>query len=278
MSSGNWMFDLRLLSTKSLPPFSPSSAYKPTQAPNPAWQLGEGLSTRTPLEKKWRDEGDLGWKTWDMGLTSNSDAYKLLGSAITPRPIALVSSVSASGIPNLAPFRYELHSKVAYNPPLISLSFTLSPRRPKDTRENILATKEFVVNLISEPFVAAANSTSVESPQDTDEWKVSGLTGETSVHVKPRRVRESAVSLECELYNFQDIYPDGSETPSTSLVLGRVRYVHVRNSVLQDDGLQVDAAKLRIVSRLGGATYARLGESFDLKSDKPRENIVGDRM
>ena len=61
------------------------------------------------------------------------------------------------------------------------VSCTLSPRRPKDTRENILNTNEFVVNLISEPFVEAANSTSVEAPAEIDEWLVSGLTGEPSV-------------------------------------------------------------------------------------------------
>lgn len=64
---------------------------------------------------------------------------------------------------------------------MVSVSFSLSPRRPKDTRENILATKEFVVNIISEPFVEAANSTSVEAPEDVDEWTVAGLTKEPSV-------------------------------------------------------------------------------------------------
>lgn len=64
---------------------------------------------------------------------------------------------------------------------MVSISFALSPRRPKDTRENILATKKFTVNIISEPFIEAANSTSVESPADTDEWLISGLTMEPSV-------------------------------------------------------------------------------------------------
>ena len=71
--------------------------------------------------------------------------------------------------------------QVAYNPPIISISFRLSPRQPKNTRDNILATKQFVVNLISEPFVEAANETSVEAPADVSEWDISGLTQEPSV-------------------------------------------------------------------------------------------------
>jgi flavin reductase (DIM6/NTAB) family NADH-FMN oxidoreductase RutF len=75
----------------------------------------------------------------------------------------------------------SLPLQVAYNPPIISVSFRLSPRQPKNTRDNILATKQFVVNLISEPFVEAANETSVEAPADVSEWDISGLTQEPSV-------------------------------------------------------------------------------------------------
>jgi len=106
------------------------------------------------------------------------------------------------------------------------------------------------------------------------------------VHVKPARVKESAVSLECEvrtrlidlyvrlniltyhahqLFQSQDIFPDGGTVPSATLVLGRVRYVHVRNYVLQHDGLRANPAKLRPISRISGLTYARLGEGFNLQ-------------
>jgi len=71
--------------------------------------------------------------------------------------------------------------QVAYHPPIVSVSFRLSPRFPKNTRDNIITTKEFVVNLISEPFVEAANETPVEAPADVSEWDVSGLTQEPSV-------------------------------------------------------------------------------------------------
>ncbi|KAI0268681.1 hypothetical protein BC834DRAFT_821058 [Gloeopeniophorella convolvens] len=249
------------------PPFEDKHPFKLIRAPNTTWAIGDGLSA-TPLGEEWNAEGEQGWKSWEMSQTPTSDIYKMLSSAIIPRPIAFVSTLSAENSPNLAPFRYG----VAYDPPVVSISFTLSPGRPKDTRDNILATREFVVNLISEPYVEAANATSVEAPSDVSEWEVSGLSQEPSLHVKPARVKESAVSLECELFNFQDIFPDGATTPSTTLVLSRVKCAHVRHSVLQSDGLRIDPSKLRVVSRLGGLTYARVGEGFNLK--RPAWNDV----
>lgn len=245
-----------------LAPFAETQLFRITEPPNVGWKVGDGLSN-TPLGRDWKSDEELGWKTWDMAQTSPSDATQILNSTVVPRPIAFVSTLSAENKPNLAPFSF--FQVVAYHPPIVSVSFRLPPRIPKNTRDNILATKEFVVNLISEPFVEAANETSVEAPADVSEWDISGLTQEPSVHVKPARVKESPVSLECELFQSQDIFPDGATVPSATLVLGRVKYIHVRNSVLRSDGLRADPAKLRAVSRLGSKTYGRLGEGFDLK-------------
>jgi len=164
-----------------------------------------------------------------------------------------------------------LSTQVAHDPPLISVSFSLSDRRPKDTRENIKATRQFVVNIISEPFVEAANSCSIEAPADIDEWVVSGLTQEPSTLVKPPRVRESAVSLECELYHFLDV-PSQTHpgTLTTTLVVGQIKHAHIRNAVLSPEGV-VDPARLRAVSRLGGIIYARVGEGFEIPRPSWRE-------
>ncbi|KAH9485452.1 hypothetical protein JR316_0002360 [Psilocybe cubensis] len=195
-------------------------------------------------------------KSWDftkLESLSTKDSYRTLVSAIVPRPIALVSTQAKDGnVPNLAPF-------------------SLSPRRPKDTRNNILATREFTISIISEGFAEAANSTSVESPADTDEWLISGLTKENSDIVKPPFVRESAVAMECELYSFQDISVPGSEVPTVTVVLGLIKKLHVREAVLCEDGITVDPAKLRPVARLGGTTYGRLLEGFDLPRPSWRE-------
>lgn len=127
-----------------------------------------------------------------------------------------------------------------------------------------MATKEFAVSIISEPFVEAANACSVEAPAHINEWLVSGLTPEPSLLVKPPWVRESAVSMECLLYHSQDIYAPDTEAPTTTLVLGHIKHIHVHNAVLSDDKQTVDPVKLRPVARLGGNTYSRLGPGFDL--------------
>jgi len=242
------------------PPFNHASKFRLVDAPSPSWRVSDGLPSEI---NHWKEVVSANRKTWDFtNLENIRDSYKILTSAIVPRPIALVSTLSLDGIPNLAPFSY--FSMVSHNPPMISLSFSLSKRRPKDTRNNILNSKEFTVSIISEPFVEAANSTSVESSADHDEWIFSGLTKESSHLVKPPFVRESAICMEGELYDAKDLCLPPSNKPTTTVILGLIRKVHVRESVLSEDGKTVDPGKLQCVSRLGGTTYARLLEGFDV--------------
>ncbi|KAH8119689.1 hypothetical protein DFH11DRAFT_1566417 [Phellopilus nigrolimitatus] len=249
----------------SLPPFNPAPAFRKTESLDEKWALGGGLGDTTELARKWKADEARGWKTFNIDEREKSLSYKMLISAVTPRPIALVSTFSEKGEPNLAPFSY--FNLVSHDPPLLSISSTIPSNGPKDTPANIKATKEFVVNIISEPFLEAANSTCIDAPPDIDEWTVSGLTQEPSDVVKPPRVRESAISFECELFHFIDIVRPGSApdtAPSQTLVLGLIRRAHVRHAVLASDGVRVDPSLLRAVARLGGITYARVGEGVDL--------------
>ncbi|KAA1476791.1 hypothetical protein DENSPDRAFT_843875 [Dentipellis sp. KUC8613] len=255
-----------------LPPFN-STTIRATEAPHPEWKVGEGLS-RSALGSQWEEEVlKEGWKSWDMASTTPRDAYRILSSAVVPRPVAFISTEAADGVRNLALFSF--FNVVSNNPPLLSISFTWSRdgANAKDTRHNIVRTKQFVVNLISEPFIEAANATAVDAPPEFDEWKVAGLTPEPSVSVKPARVKESAVSFECELYSFQDIFPDGADSPSATLVLGRVKHAHVRRAVLDGDEPVVDPAKYQVVGRLSGRTYARVGDTYDLARPDWREAV-----
>jgi len=226
------------------------------------WELGQGLVEDTAARRKWKEDESAGWKTWVTSETPGKDVYRLLTSAVIPRPIAFVSTVSAAGVLNLAPMSY--FSVISHNPPLLTVSLVLSPKRPKDTKENIKFMKEFTVNIISEPFAEAANASSVEAPDYVDEWVVSGLTPIPSTHVKPPRVKESAVNLECELYDMQDIAPPGTDVPTTTLVFGLIKQIHVRNAVLSPDQQTVDPLKLRPIARLGGTSYSRIESTFEL--------------
>ncbi|KJA29049.1 hypothetical protein HYPSUDRAFT_128712 [Hypholoma sublateritium FD-334 SS-4] len=253
----------RFNSSSARPSFNHNATFSYVQPPAAEWRFGDGQGRELP------DVNSSNRKTWDLSNPDNMrDSYRLLTSAIIPRPIALVSTLSRDGQPNLAPFRFEfsplLPLEVSHNPPMVSVSFSLSTRRPKDTRENILSTKEFTISIITENIIEAANSTSVESPASIDEWIISGLTRENSTTVKPPLVRESPIGMECELYSFQDISLSSSSEPTTTIVLGLIKKIHVRESILNEDGATINLSKFRPVARLGGTTYARVLEGFDL--------------
>ncbi|KAL4262666.1 FMN-binding split barrel [Pleurotus pulmonarius] len=168
--------------------------------------------------------------------------YKLLTSGIVPRPVAFVSSISEAGVKNLAPFSW--FNTVTHNPPIISISCSVS------------------VNIISETWIHNANACSMDAPPDVGEWPISGLTPADTAHVKAPRVKESAFSMECELFQAIDIvHPETGETTAT-LILGRVKYIHVRNDVLTDKRDAVNPTQLRPILRLGDITYAVLGDGF----------------
>jgi len=246
-----------------LPKFNPAPSFKLTQSPNPGWKWGEGLSPESSeLAKQWKEDEAQGWKSFSLKETHGRDVYFLLTSSIIPRPIAFISSLSSDGIPNLAPMSY--FSLLAHDPPMIGVSFAIFQGIGKNTRDNILATKTFTVNLISEPFLEAANACSLDAPPEVDEWLVSGLTPEPSTLVKPARVRESAISFECELFHSHDLISNYGPEMTNTFVMGSIKLMHVRNAVLSPDGVNVDPAKLRPVSRLGMVTYARLGEGIDI--------------
>ncbi|KAH9830591.1 uncharacterized protein C8Q71DRAFT_862343 [Rhodofomes roseus] len=241
-----------------IPPFNSSFEYRSTLSPNPQWTYGTKVAD-TPVGKAWLEGEKDGWKVVDTATEDKLKLYQLMISGIVPRPIAFVSTVSESGVENLAPFSW--FNMVSHYPPLVSISCSDGPQRLKDTAGNIKATKAFTVNIISEPFVEAANVTSVDAPEGVSEWPISGLTKEKSIHVKPPRVKESAFSMECELFQTIDVADPESGAHTTTLILGHVKYIHVRKDILNERG-NVDPAKLKPVGRMGDISYSRVGEGF----------------
>ncbi|KAF8609058.1 flavoprotein oxygenase [Ceratobasidium sp. AG-I] len=249
------------------PEFNPEPSFRYTQAPNKDWKAGQSFneSGTSAIAAEWAKGAEAGYQTFVPEKEQAKDIYRLMISGITPRPVAFVSSLAANGTANLAPFSY--FSMVCHNPPIVSVSFTHSPTRRKDTSINIRETKEFTVNIISEPFVEGANWTSTDAPFGTEEWVGSGLTKVESSFVKPARVGESGFSMECELYSAQDISPPGSEIVTGTIILGLVKAIHVRKDVWLNDGKgigMVDPVKFRAIGRMGGLTYARIGEAFEI--------------
>ena len=196
----------------------------------------------------------------DPAIESSQNVYKLMIGAIVPRPIAFVSSLSLDGVPNLAPFSF--FTAISANPPVICFSPMVrsTDGGQKDTLNNIEATREFVVNIVSEDFAAPMNLCAGEYPLEVDEFKVSGLTPIPGDLVKPARVKESRIQMECRLVQVVRI----SEKPlGGSLVIGEVLRFHVADELISD--FRIDSAKLHAIGRMGGPTYARTTDLFDLQ-------------
>ncbi len=196
--------------------------------------------------------------TIDPQGTAVSDIYKLLIGAIVPRPIAFVSSMNAGGGCNLAPFSF--FTAISANPPVICFSpMVRAGGGRKDTLRNIEATGEFVVNVVSEDFAEQMNVCSGDYPPEVDEFAVSGLTAVASELVKPPRVGESRVSMECRLLQIVEV----SVKPlGGSLVIGEVLRFHVADAVMQN--FRIDADALRPIGRMGGPSYAKVTDRFDM--------------
>jgi flavin reductase (DIM6/NTAB) family NADH-FMN oxidoreductase RutF len=182
--------------------------------------------------------------------------YRILVGAVVPRPIAFVSTISPEGVRNLAPFSF--FNVVCGDPPVICFS-PIWRNPPKDTIVNIRATGEFVVNIVSEDFADRMNICSGEYPSNVDEFSMSGLTPVDSVVVRPPRVKESHVNMECRLMQIVDV---SARPMGGSLVIGEVVRFHVDDAVIED--FRIDADKLGAVGRMSGSDYARTRDRFSL--------------
>ena len=184
--------------------------------------------------------------------------YKLMIGSIVPRPIAFVSSVNAKGNRNLAPFSF--FNGVCSNPPTVLFSTVIrKDGTHKDTLNNVEATKEFVVNIVSEDIAQQMNIASGEYPPDVDEFIKSGLTPVPSDVVKPPRVKESMVSMECKLSQFVRI---GNGPGGGCTVFGEIVRIHVVDELF--DNFRIDADKLRAIGRMGGPAYTRTRDRFEM--------------
>jgi flavin reductase (DIM6/NTAB) family NADH-FMN oxidoreductase RutF len=199
----------------------------------------------------------------DPAAEAPDHLYKLMIGVIVPRPIAFVSTVDAHGVRNLAPFSY--FTGCSTNPPVVCFcsAVRLGPRPHKDTLCNIEATGEFVVNIVSEDFAEKMNAASVEAPPEIDEFDFSGLTPIASELVKPPRVAESRIHMECRL---RQIVQVSKKPGGGSLILGDVLRFHIQAELL--DGYKIDPRQLKAIGRMGGPMYVRTRDRFEMQRPK----------
>ena len=183
----------------------------------------------------------------------SKDGYTLLCATIVPRPIGLISTVSADGVNNLAPLSFFMPCTSVP----CTLAFTLTHRRDgstKDSLNNILATRQFVVNHVTRDVFDRAYECGTEWPPDVDEFVKVGFTPLPSVRVKPPRVLQSRVQLECELLHVLPVGPAATHGGG-NIVVGQVVAAHVAKAIYAGDDAIVQPGAMPTVSRLGGMFY-----------------------
>jgi flavin reductase (DIM6/NTAB) family NADH-FMN oxidoreductase RutF len=188
----------------------------------------------------------------DPATLRSRDLYRLMISTICPRPIAFVTTLSREGIANLAPFSF--FNGVNSDPPVVSIAVgSKRDGSKKDTWRNAEETGEFVVNVVVPELMDAVIASARELPHNVSELDLAKCRSAPCVKVKPPRLADSPVSMECSLLRVVEVEDVG-------LLLGRVLRWHVRDDVWAGD--HVDPSKLTFVGRLGGDTYCRVGDLF----------------
>lgn len=184
-------------------------------------------------------------------------AYQLLASVVTPRPIAFVTTISPDGRLNAAPFSF--FNLFGANPPI--LAFAPSDREngtPKDTALNVRATHEFVVNLVDEAIAEAMNKCAASLPYGENELVHAGLTAMPSSLVKPPRIAESPVSMECVEWGTLHI-------GSNRMVIGVIKRLHLREDLFDAEKNRVRSDKLQVIGRMASPHwYCRTRDRFEM--------------
>jgi flavin reductase (DIM6/NTAB) family NADH-FMN oxidoreductase RutF len=199
----------------------------------------------------------------DPADSPSADIYALMTGVVVPRPIAFVSSLSPTGVANLAPFSF--FNAGGANPPSVVFSpITSHGGRDKDTLHNVRATGEFVVHIVPWSIRDHMNQTSAEYGPEVDEFEVAGFTKAPSVKVKPWRAAECPIAMECRLFK---IVEHGEGPFRANYVIGEVLLFHVAESLL--NGLRVDSASIDVIARLGGPNYTRVTKETVFAMPRP---------
>jgi len=190
--------------------------------------------------------------------------YQLMTTVVAPRPIAFVSSLSPEGVPNLAPYSY--FNAGGANPP--SLVFCATNRRDgsrKDTSRNIEATGEYVINLVNYDLAERMNQTSFDYEYGVSEFEEAGLTPLPSFYVKPARVLESPIHIECRLFQ---IVTHGEGALASHYIIGEALCFHISELLLKSGHL-VDDLIADFIGRMGESWYTRATPDTMFRMPKP---------
>jgi flavin reductase (DIM6/NTAB) family NADH-FMN oxidoreductase RutF len=186
-------------------------------------------------------------------------------SCVVPRPIGWLSTLSPAGVPNLAP--YSQFTNLTFDPPYVVVSINQGHlQNRKDTTENIEQTGEFVYNIVPYALLEALNVTAAPFPPDVDEFEKAGLTKAPSRLVKPYRVAESPIQLECVYFQTLRL-PGNGRCGTADILIGRVVGVHIKDEFILPDG-KIDIVKIRPLARMGYSDYTTVDHVFEMKPSR----------
>ena len=192
-----------------------------------------------------------------------SAIYKLLTGSVIPRPIGWISTLDNNGINNLAPFSY--FNAVGEDPPHVMFSTVRGNNTNKDTLNNVLATHQFVVNMVTEDLAEQMNATSQSVAAAIDEFELVGLTPIASTKIKPMRVKESLITFECEMVHHY--FLEDHKNGGACIIIGRIVMMHIDESVLLDN-YKINMEIYKPIARLAGSNYSKMGELFSIKRSR----------
>jgi flavin reductase (DIM6/NTAB) family NADH-FMN oxidoreductase RutF len=200
---------------------------------------------------------------------STQEIQQYLQYAIAPRPICFASTIDLEGNVNLSPFSF--FNLFSMNPPvcIFSPSRRVRDNTTKHTLENIRMVPECVINIVNYEMVQQMSLASCDYPKGTNEFIKAGFTPLDSELVKPPRVAEAPIQLECIV---QEVITLGENAGAGNLILALIKKIHIREEVL-DAHKNIDQVKLDLVARLGGDWYARITEENLFKVEKPNTKL-----
>lgn len=208
-------------------------------------------------------------KTFHLDALPPAEVQTILQYAVAPRPICFASTVDAQGNPNLSPFSF--FNLFSSNPPVVVFSPARRVRdnTTKHTLDNIGEVPEVCINMVNYDMVWQTSLASTEYEKGVDEFVKAGFTKLPSETIKPFRVAEAPVQMECIVTEVKSL---GSGGGAGNLVICEVKRVHVKTSVLDDTEKKIDQQKLDLVARLGGDWYCRASGSALFEIEKPVRN------
>lgn len=209
------------------------------------------------------------YKTIILKNISTSEAQNFLQHAIAPRPICFASTIDLNGNVNLSPFSF--FNLFSTHPPVVIFSPARRIRNntTKHSLQNIMEVPEVAINIVIYDMIQQVSLSSCEYPKETDEFLKSGFTKEPSLLIKPPRVKESPVQMECKVL---EVKPLGTEGGAGNLIIAEVLMMHINQNILDKNG-KIDQHKINHVARLGGNWYAKISADNLFEVEKPNTEL-----